>query len=117
MGSLLERGAPAIDGDLVGPVMNWWKAVLEALFSIHKSVGLGIEAIYPKPKPSAGDREHEIYPYLLRGVEILRPDQVWSSDITYIPMRRGFVYLVVVMDWFSRYVLSWEVSITMDVHF
>jgi putative transposase len=78
---------------------------------------MGIEAIYPKPKLSVKDRDHKIYPYLLRGVEIVRPNQVWSSDITYIPMHRGFVYLVAVMDWFSRYVLSWEISITMDVNF
>jgi putative transposase len=58
-----------------------------------------------------------IYPYLLKGVETVHPDHVWSADITYIRMRRGFLYLVAVMDWFSRYVLSWEVSNTMDVHF
>jgi len=78
---------------------------------------MGIEAIYPKPKLSVGNSEHKIYPYLLRGVEIVEPNQVWSTDITYIPMQRGFVYLVAVMDWYSRYVLSWEVSVTMDVHF
>lgn len=78
---------------------------------------MGIEAIYPKPKLSVPDNEHRIYPYLLRGVEIGRPDQVWSSDITYIPMHRGFVYLVAVMDWYSRYVLSWEISVTMDADF
>ena len=78
---------------------------------------MGIEAIYPKPKLSVPDNERKIYPYLLKGVEIRRPDQVWSSDITYIPMHRGFVYLVAVMDWYSRYVLSWEVSVTMDVDF
>jgi putative transposase len=88
----------------------------------HKRVArlmrlMGIEAIYPRPKLSVGDSEHRIYPYLLKGVEIKRPDQVWSSDITYIPMHRGFVYLVAVMDWYSRYVLSWEISVTMDVHF
>lgn len=88
----------------------------------HKRVArlmrvMGIEAIYPKPKLSQRDSEHRIYPYLLRGVHIVEPNQVWSSDITYIPLQRGFVYLVAVMDWFSRYVLSWEVSVTMDVHF
>lgn len=88
----------------------------------HKRVArlmriMGIEAIYPKPKLSKGDSEHKVYPYLLKGVEVVRPNQVWSSDITYIPMHRGFVYLVAVMDWYSRYVLSWEVSVTMDVHF
>src|SRR5262245_8582597 len=60
---------------------------------------------------------HKIYPYLLRGVEITRPNQVWAMDITYIPMARGFVYLAVVLDWFSRRVLSWRVSITMEAAF
>lgn len=78
---------------------------------------MGIEAIYPKPKLSRRDEEHKIFPYLLRGLQIDHPDQVWASDITYIPMHRGFVYLVAVMDWYSRYVLSWSVSVTMDVHF
>jgi putative transposase len=75
---------------------------------------MGIEAIYPKRRttwPAAG---HQIYPYLLRNVAILRPDQVWSSDITYIPLRHGFLYLVAVMDWFSRYVLSWRLSNTLE---
>ena len=88
----------------------------------HKRVGnlmrrMGLEAIYPKPKLSQRNDEHKIYPYLLRGLEINRPNQVWSTDITYIRLHRGFVYLVAVMDWFSRYVLSWSVSVTMDVHF
>ncbi len=78
---------------------------------------MGIEAIYPKPKLSARDEQHKVYPYLLRGLSIERPNQVWASDITYIRLCRGFVYLVVVMDWFSRYVLSWSVSVTMDVYF
>jgi putative transposase len=65
-----------------------------------------------KPEPG-----HKIYPYLLRGVEITRPNQVWAMDITYIPMARGFVYLAVVLDWFSRRVLSWRVSITMEAAF
>ncbi len=78
---------------------------------------MGIEAIYPKPKLSQRDEEHKIYPYLLRGLTIDRPNQVWATDITYIRMHRGFVYLVAIMDWFSRYVLSWSVSVTMDVHF
>jgi len=66
---------------------------------------------------SQENEEHKIYPYLLRALEINRPNQVWSADITYIRLHRGFVYLVAVMDWFSRYVLSWSVSVTMDVHF
>jgi putative transposase len=75
---------------------------------------MGLEALYPKrrtTRPSAG---HKIYPYLLGNLPITRPDQVWSTDITYVPMRRGFVYLVAVMDWFSRYVLSWRLSNTLD---
>ena len=78
---------------------------------------MGIEAIYRRPntsKPAAG---HKIYPYLLRGVKIDRPNQVWAMDITYIPMARGFVYLAAVVDWFTRRVLSWRLSITMEVEF
>ena len=78
---------------------------------------LGIEALYPKPNLSRPAPGHQIYPYLLRGVEILRPNHVWSTDITYIPMRGGFLYLVAVMDWFSRFVLSWELSNTMETGF
>jgi putative transposase len=78
---------------------------------------LGIEAHYPKPNLSRPAPGHEIYPYLLRGVAIERPNHVWSTDITYIPMRGGFLYLVAVMDWFSRYVLSWELSNTMETDF
>jgi putative transposase len=73
-----------------------------------------IEAIYPKRRttwPAAG---HQIYPYLLRNIEISRPDQVWATDITYVPMRHGFVYLVAIMDWFSRYVLAWRLSNTLE---
>ena len=78
---------------------------------------LGLEAIYAKPRTSAPAPGHQIYPYLLRGLPIVRPNQVWGTDITYIRLRRGFVYLVAIMDWFSRYVLSWEVSVTLDVSF
>ena len=78
---------------------------------------LGIEALYPKPNLSRPAPGHEIYPYLLRGIAIERPNQVWSTDITYIPMQGGFLYLVAVMDWFSRFVLSWELSNTMEVGF
>ena len=78
---------------------------------------LGIEAHYPKPRLSRPAPGHEIYPYLLRGVAIERPNQVWSTDITYVPMQGGFLYLVAVMDWFSRYVLSWELSNTMETSF
>ena len=78
---------------------------------------LGIEALYPKPNLSHPAPNHEVYPYLLRGVSIERPNQVWSTDITYVPMRAGFLYLVAVMDWFSRFVLSWELSNTMETGF
>jgi len=78
---------------------------------------LGIEALYPKPNLSRPAAGHEIYPYLLRGVSIERPNHVWSTDITYIPMHGGFLYLVAVMDWFSRFVLSWELSNTMETGF
>ena len=78
---------------------------------------MGLEAICPKPRLSRQNPEHTVYPYLLKGLTIDRPDQVWCTDITYIPMHRGWVYLVAVMDWFSRYVLAWEVSITLDASF
>lgn len=78
---------------------------------------MGIEAIYPKPRLSKVDSGHRIYPYLLGGLCISRPGQVWSSDITYIRMSKGFVYLTAIIDWYSRYVLSWSISNTMDVHF
>ena len=76
---------------------------------------MGIAALHPKPKTSRPAPGHRIYPYLLRGVEVTRPNQVWASDITYIPMAHGFMYLVAVLDWFSRRVLSWELSNTMEV--
>jgi putative transposase len=78
---------------------------------------MGIEAIYQKPNTSKGHPDHKVYPYLLRGLIIDRPNQVWCADITYVPMAKGFVYLVAVMDWFSRRVLSWRVSITMETDF
>lgn len=78
---------------------------------------MGLQAIYPKPKTSLADKGHKIYPYLLRGLAIVRPNQVWSADITYVPMPRGFMYLVAVMDWFSRYVLAWQLSNTLDGYF
>ena len=78
---------------------------------------MGLEAIYPKPRLSQPAEGHTIYPYLLRGVRVARVNQVWSTDITYIRLQSGFVYLVAVIDWFSRYVLSWAVSITRDVPF
>jgi len=78
---------------------------------------LGIEAVYPKPKLSQPGEGHQIYPYLLRGTTVDRVNQVWSTDITYIRMAQGFVYLVAVMDWFSRFVLSWSLSLTMEADF
>jgi len=78
---------------------------------------LGIEAVYPKPKLSQPREGHRIYPYLLRGTTVERVNQVWSTDITYIRMAHGFVYLVAVMDWFSRFVLSWALSLSMEVDF
>ena len=78
---------------------------------------MGIQAIYPRRSLSAPGEPHRIYPYLLRGPRVLRPDQAWCTDITYLPLRGGFVYLVAVMDWFSRYVLSWRISNTLDVVF
>jgi putative transposase len=78
---------------------------------------MGLEAIYQKPNTSRAHPEHKVYPYLLRGLIVDRPNQVWCADITYIPMAKGFVYLVAVMDWFSRRVLAWRVSITMDSDF
>src|SRR6202161_3135717 len=78
---------------------------------------MGLEAIYQKPNTSQGHPDHKVYPYLLRGLSIEQPNQVWCADITYIPMARGFVYLVAVMDWFSRRVLSWRLSITMEADF
>ncbi len=78
---------------------------------------MGIFTIYPKKGLSMPDKEHKIYPYLLKGVEIVRPNQVWSTDITYIQMAKGFLYLVAIMDWYSRYVISWRLSNTMDSSF
>jgi putative transposase len=78
---------------------------------------MGIEALYRRPRTTKPEPGHKVYPYLLRGVEITRPNQVWAMDITYIPMTRGFVYLAVVLDWASRRVLSWRLSITMEAAF
>jgi putative transposase len=74
---------------------------------------MGIEAVYPKRRTTVPAAGHKIYPYLLRGMAIERPNQVWASDITYIPLRHGFMYLTAVMDWFSRYVLAWRLSNTL----
>ena len=78
---------------------------------------MGIEAIYPRRRLSKPCQEHTIYPYLLKGLAIDRPDLVWCSDITYVRLLHGFVYLVAIMDWFSRYVLAWALSTTLDASF
>ena len=78
---------------------------------------VGLVVIYQKPRTSVRHPEHKIYPYLLRGLRINRPNQVWCADITYVPMKRGFLYLVAIMDWHSRAVLAWRLSNTMDAEF
>ncbi len=94
----------------------------EGLSSVRRHIAtlmrrMGIEALYRKPNTSRRRPDHTVYPYLLRGLEVSRPNQVWAMDITYIPMARGFVYLAAVMDWHSRKVLAWRVSVTMDTDF
>ena len=78
---------------------------------------MGLEAIYPKPRTTIPNKQHKVYPYLLEDVEITRPNQVWSTDITYIRLKHGFAYLVAIMDWYSRKVLSWRLSNTIDTWF
>ncbi len=78
---------------------------------------MGLEAIYPKPNLSKASPAHKKYPYLLKNIVIDHPDQVWATDITYIRMQQGFIYLVAIMDWFSRYVVAWDISITLDAGF
>jgi putative transposase len=78
---------------------------------------MGLEAVYPKPKLSAAGAGHKVFPYLLRDVKIERPDQVWSTDITYVPLTSGFMYLAAVIDWYSRYVIAWRLSNTLDGSF
>jgi putative transposase len=94
----------------------------EGFFHSRKKVSalmkeIGIYAVRPKPNLSKSAKKHKKYPYLLRGVKIVRPNQVWSTDITYIPTRYGFIYLVAIIDWFSRKVLSWRLSTTLDNSF
>jgi putative transposase len=105
-GSRMLRGLLAAEGCKVG--RRHVKTLMKRM---------GIEALYRHPRTTKPEPGHKIYPYLLRGLEIVRPNQVWAMDITYIPMARGFVYLAVVLDWFSRRVLSWRVSITMEAAF
>jgi putative transposase len=78
---------------------------------------MGLQGVSPKKTLSRPNKEHQVYPYLLKNLDIVRPNQVFCSDITYIPMRKGFIYLTAVMDWYSRYVLSWKVSLTLDATF
>jgi putative transposase len=105
-GSRMLRGLLAAEGCKIG--RRHVKTLMKRM---------GIEALYRRPRTTKPEPGHKIYPYLLRGMEIVRPNQVWAMDITYIPMARGFVYLAVVLDWFSRRVLSWSVSITMEASF
>src|ERR1700687_5977080 len=105
-GSRVLQGLLAGEGRKIGPRPG--KTLMRRM---------GIEALYRRPRTTKPEPGHKIYPYLLRGVEITQPNQVWAMDITYIPMARGFVYLAVVLDWFSRRVLSWRVSITMEAAF
>jgi len=105
-GSRMLRGLLAAEGCKIG--RRHVKTLMQRM---------GIEALYRRPRTTKPEPGHKIYPYLLRGIEITRPNQVWAMDITYIPMARGFVYLAVVLDWFSRRVLSWRVSITMEAAF
>jgi putative transposase len=78
---------------------------------------MGLEALYPKPRTTVAGIGHKIYPYLLRDVAVVRPNQVWSADITYVPLCRGFLYLMAILDWYSRYVLTWRLSNSLDSNF
>ena len=78
---------------------------------------MGLEAIYRRPRTTIANKAHKIYPYLLRGLEVTYPNQVWCTDITYIPMASGFMYLVAIMDWYSRHVLAWQLSNTLEGSF
>ena len=78
---------------------------------------LGLQAVYPRKRTTIANKEHKKYPYLLRTLTIERPNQVWAADITYVPMHPGFMYLIAIMDWFSRYVLAWRLSNTLDSDF
>ena len=105
-GARMLRGLLAAEGSQVG--RRHVKTLMKRM---------GIEALYRRPRTTKPEPGHKIFPYLLRGVAVTRPNQVWAMDITYIPMARGFVYLAVVLDWFSRRVLSWRLSITMEAAF
>jgi putative transposase len=105
-GARMLRGLLSVDGCQIG--RRHVKTLMRRM---------GIEALYRRPRTTKPEPGHKIYPYLLRAMAVTRPNQVWAMDITYIPMARGFVYLAVVLDWFSRRVLSWRVSITMEAAF
>jgi len=105
-GSRMLRGLLAAEGRKIG--RRHVKTLMRRM---------GIEALYRRPRTTKPEPGHKIYPYLLRGMAIARPNQVWAMDITYIPMARGFVYLAAVLDWFSRRVLAWRVSITLEAAF
>ena len=101
--------------------MSWWlgqQGYAVNVKRVRRLMGrMGLEAIYPKPRLSVAMPGHRLYPYRLRGVKIERPNQVWGSDITYVRLRQGFIYLVAILDWFSRYVLAWEVSVSLESAF
>jgi putative transposase len=78
---------------------------------------MGLQAVYAKPRTSIAAKAHQVYPYLLRGLRINRPNEVWCADITYVPLSQGFMYLVAIMDWFSRYVITWQLSNSLDGRF
>jgi putative transposase len=105
-GSRMLRGLLVAEGSKIG--RRHVKTLMQRM---------GIEALYRRPRTTKPESGHKIYPYLLRTMAVTRPNQVWAMDITYIPMARGFVYLAVVLDWFSRRVLSWRLSITMEAAF
>ena len=108
----LHMGCPFYGSRRLAVTLQVNRKRMQRLMSI-----MGIEALYPKRNLSRRDPDHEVHPYLLRDVTVDRADQVWSTDITYIPMQGGFLYLAAVMDWYSRYVLSWEISNTMEARF
>jgi len=104
----------------IGQMTNWLDS--KGHHVNHKRVGrlmqeMGIQGIHPRRKTSIGNKEHKVFPYLLRDIRIEYPNQVWATDITYIRMHPGWLYLVAIMDWYSRYVIGWELSNTMDIHF
>lgn len=104
----------------IGQLTNWLHSIGYPVN--HKRVErlmqkMDIQAVFPKRKTSVPNPEHRVFPYLLREMEIIRPNQVWAADITYIRMNPGWIYLVAVMDWYSRYVVSWSLSNSLDVFF